>query len=200
VQQGKGADLGASMGGSSSANSVFGAGGAVDFIAKLTTGLAIAFMCTSILLVRAYNVQSPSRIGTAADVTKGSLFTEADEKKTEVDAKAGAVVAAQTPKVAAENSQANKNFAAGTALGTTAPVAPIDSPEQPALSDSPVVAGLAAAVAVPSNDLTTAKDTLVEENKAEVVQADVASQSQQSISTPNSNETTEKSTLTPPGK
>jgi preprotein translocase subunit SecG len=81
VQQGKGADLGASMGGSGS-NSVFGTGGAVDFIAKLTTVLAIAFMCTSILLVRAYNIKSPSNgASSASDLRTGSLFTEEDETK-----------------------------------------------------------------------------------------------------------------------
>ena len=53
LQQGKGADAGATFGGSSS--SLFGAAGATDFITKLTTTLAIGFMVTSILLIRSYN-------------------------------------------------------------------------------------------------------------------------------------------------
>jgi preprotein translocase subunit SecG len=52
LQQGKGADMGATLGGGS--NTVFGAGGATDFVTRLTTGIAIGFMATSILLVRMY--------------------------------------------------------------------------------------------------------------------------------------------------
>jgi preprotein translocase subunit SecG len=54
VQQGKGADMGAAFGSGGSA-SLFGAGGAPDFITRLTTGVAIAFFVTSIMLVRAYD-------------------------------------------------------------------------------------------------------------------------------------------------
>jgi preprotein translocase subunit SecG len=79
LQQGKGADMGATIGGGGS-SSVFGGAGAVDFVGKLTTGLAIAFMCTSILLVRAYTYRAPSVTGTKSeDFLKGSLFDEADE-------------------------------------------------------------------------------------------------------------------------
>ena len=53
VQQGKGADLGASLGGGGS-NTMFGAAGGADFMTKLTTGLAVAFMVTSILLAKTY--------------------------------------------------------------------------------------------------------------------------------------------------
>lgn len=53
VQQGKGADAGATFGGGGG-NTVFGAAGATDFITKLTTALAIGFMVTSIFLVRSY--------------------------------------------------------------------------------------------------------------------------------------------------
>ena len=52
LQQGKGADMGAAFGGNST--TLFGAAGAADFITKLTTSIAVAFMITSILLVRAY--------------------------------------------------------------------------------------------------------------------------------------------------
>ena len=53
IQQGKGADMGAAFGGNST--TLFGAAGAADFLTKLTTGIAIAFMVSSILLVRAYS-------------------------------------------------------------------------------------------------------------------------------------------------
>ncbi|HKV54696.1 MAG TPA: preprotein translocase subunit SecG [Candidatus Binataceae bacterium] len=48
LQQGKGADVGAVFGGSSS--TVFGASGAGNFMTKLTWGFAIVFFSTSILL------------------------------------------------------------------------------------------------------------------------------------------------------
>ncbi len=51
LQQGKGADIGAVFGGSS--QTVFGSGGAGNFLTKLTGGLAAAFFVTSIYL--AYN-------------------------------------------------------------------------------------------------------------------------------------------------
>ena len=48
LQSGKGADLGAAFGGSS--QTLFGSTGAVPFLNKLTTGVAIAFMVTSLSL------------------------------------------------------------------------------------------------------------------------------------------------------
>lgn len=50
IQQGKGADMGAAFGGGGS-NTFFGAAGATAFITKLTTGIAIAFMITSMGLI-----------------------------------------------------------------------------------------------------------------------------------------------------
>jgi preprotein translocase subunit SecG len=49
LQRGKGADLGASLGGGG-ANTVFGGRGAGNFLTKLTTGSAILFMLTSLTL------------------------------------------------------------------------------------------------------------------------------------------------------
>ena len=49
LQRGKGADLGASLGGGG-ANTIFGGRGAGNFLSKLTTGAAIVFMCTSLSL------------------------------------------------------------------------------------------------------------------------------------------------------
>lgn len=49
LQRGKGADLGASLGGGG-ANTVFGSRGAGNFLTKLTTGSAILFMFTSLSL------------------------------------------------------------------------------------------------------------------------------------------------------
>ena len=48
LQTGKGADMGAVFGGSSA--TIFGSSGAGNFLTRLTTGMAIVFMITSILL------------------------------------------------------------------------------------------------------------------------------------------------------
>jgi preprotein translocase subunit SecG len=48
LQSGKGSDLGAAFGGSS--QTIFGSAGAVPFLNKLTTAVAIAFMITSLSL------------------------------------------------------------------------------------------------------------------------------------------------------
>jgi preprotein translocase subunit SecG len=48
LQTGRGADIGAVFGGSSS--TIFGSSGAGNFLTRLTTGLAIVFMLTSLTL------------------------------------------------------------------------------------------------------------------------------------------------------
>ncbi len=48
IQSSKGAEMGAAFGGSS--QTLFGSRGAATFLSKLTTGMAIAFMLTSLLL------------------------------------------------------------------------------------------------------------------------------------------------------
>lgn len=49
LQSGKGADIGAAFGGGSS-HTVFGGRGASTFLSKLTSGIAVAFMLTSLVL------------------------------------------------------------------------------------------------------------------------------------------------------
>jgi len=57
LQTGKGADMGAVFGGGS--QTLFGSSGAGNFLTKLTTGTAIAFMLTSLILTWGAN-RSPS--------------------------------------------------------------------------------------------------------------------------------------------
>ena len=57
LQSGKGAEMGASFG-SSGSQSVFGAGGGSTFLSKMTTGVAVIFMLTSLTL--AYISGQPS--------------------------------------------------------------------------------------------------------------------------------------------
>ena len=63
LQQGKGANMGAAFGGNS--QTVFGAAGAATMLTKVTTGMAVAFMVTSILLVRHYS-DAVEALGTQA--------------------------------------------------------------------------------------------------------------------------------------
>jgi preprotein translocase subunit SecG len=72
LQQGKGADAGATFGGGGS-NTLFGASGAETFLTKATTALAFLFMTTAFTLA----VQSNSATATRSE---GRLFQGAPEK------------------------------------------------------------------------------------------------------------------------
>lgn len=61
LQSGKGAEMGASFG-SSGSQSVFGAGGGTTFLSKLTTGAAVIFMLTSLVLAYVSGQPSSSSI------------------------------------------------------------------------------------------------------------------------------------------
>lgn len=71
LQQGKGADAGAVMGGG--ASSLFGVGGASSVLVRMTTLIAICFMLTSVALVR-YAAIGSSTLGNRADITEGVDF------------------------------------------------------------------------------------------------------------------------------
>ncbi len=71
LQQGKGADVGAVMGGG--ANTLFGVGGASSLLVRMTTGIAIAFMLTSVLLVR-LAVSNSGGMRTTPDAMSGSVL------------------------------------------------------------------------------------------------------------------------------
>ncbi|MFO1463192.1 MAG: preprotein translocase subunit SecG [bacterium] len=60
LQAGKGADMGAAFGGSS--QTVFGSRGAATFLSKLTTGVAVVFLVTSISLAGIARNRSKSSI------------------------------------------------------------------------------------------------------------------------------------------
>ena len=76
LQRGKGADLGASLGGGS-ANTIFGSRGAGNFLTKITTASAITFMGTSLAL---------SYLGYQASDVR--LFDEAEPFELPIDADA----------------------------------------------------------------------------------------------------------------
>ncbi len=95
LQQGKGADAGAALGGGS--NTLFGASGASTVLTKATTGTAIAFIVSSLFLVKLY----PASVGgtKAGDVLENSVMSSQvhpgeDTSKTEASAPVEAPVAA----------------------------------------------------------------------------------------------------------
>lgn len=128
IQQGKGADMGAAFGGGS--NTLFGAGGAADFITKLTTSLAIAFMVTSILLVRSYSSIAYTNAGGTVDPLQGSIL--------EGEAAPAVEVPAELPKadgLAAADLAASAVVVEPQAATEAAPVSPEVVPAAPEKKD-----------------------------------------------------------------
>ncbi|OQY02257.1 MAG: preprotein translocase subunit SecG [Desulfobacteraceae bacterium 4572_130] len=64
LQTGKGADMGASFGGASS-QGLFGGAGPASFLSKITTGIAVIFMLTSLSL--AYLAGNKSNVSVMPD-------------------------------------------------------------------------------------------------------------------------------------
>ena len=79
LQQGKGADAGAIMG-AGGANTVFGVGGASSLIVKLTTFIALAFMLTSVGLVK-LALNDGGRGATQADAVAGSVMGSVSQEQ-----------------------------------------------------------------------------------------------------------------------
>jgi preprotein translocase subunit SecG len=82
IQRGKGADMGAMLGGGGS-QTVFGARGAGNFLTRLTTGTAILFMVTSLTLSYFATQDSQSTI------FDGAPAAETQATKPSEDASAG---------------------------------------------------------------------------------------------------------------
>jgi len=76
LQSGKGAEMGASFG-SSGSQSVFGAGGGSTFLSKMTTGVAVIFMLTSLTL--AYISGQPSSSSIMSSKSKPAAAAPAQQ-------------------------------------------------------------------------------------------------------------------------
>jgi preprotein translocase subunit SecG len=96
LQTGKGADIGAVFGGGS--QTLFGSGGAGNFLTKLTTGTAIGFMITSLILTWGMT-----------HAPRNTLFNELNRPPVEVPAPQAA---APTPQPGVEVQQAEPGTAA----------------------------------------------------------------------------------------
>ncbi len=86
LQTGKGADMGAVFGGGSS-ETVFGSSGAGNFLTKLTTGIAILFMLTS--LVMTYGLARQTSRSLFDDVPAPAVPLEATDEIPPADTEEG---------------------------------------------------------------------------------------------------------------
>lgn len=86
LQQGKGADAGAVMGGGG-ANTVFGVGGASSLLVRLTTFIAIMFMLTSVGLVK-LALGGGAQIGAGGNALSGSVLDSVSKDATQAGAPA----------------------------------------------------------------------------------------------------------------
>ena len=100
LQRGKGADLGASLGGGS-ANTIFGSRGAGNFLTKITTASAITFMGTSLALsylgyqasdIRLFDGTEPYEIPIEGDAATPPDGGGLEEIPTATDEAAGGLV------------------------------------------------------------------------------------------------------------
>ena len=115
LQTGKGADMGAVFGGGSS-ETVFGSSGAGNFLTKLTTGIAILFMLTS--LVMTYGLARQTSQSLFDDVPAPSIPQGATDGMPPADAAGGQVSDAQSVAPPLTETEA------GATPESAAPVAP----------------------------------------------------------------------------
>lgn len=105
LQAGKGAEIGASFGGSS--QTVFGSRGPGTFLSKVTVGAAVIFMLTSLSLAflskqantssTVIDLHSPTQSENSAAHSEGSHATPAEEKPVESSTDTAPAPASTTP-------------------------------------------------------------------------------------------------------
>jgi len=78
LQHGKGADAGAAFGGGGGSQSVFGSGGAANFMSRMTAGLATVFFITSLSL--GYFLSPKARTSSVTDQIEAPV-TPTEQKK-----------------------------------------------------------------------------------------------------------------------
>ena len=99
LQTGKGADMGAAFGGGSS-QTLFGSTGASTFLSKATTGAAIVFMLTSLVL--AYISSHPTGSSVINRIEVEAPQEEAASMPTETTSESSAVSETEAPAPAAQ--------------------------------------------------------------------------------------------------
>jgi preprotein translocase subunit SecG len=134
LQTGKGADMGAVFGGGS--QTLFGSSGAGNFLTKLTTGMALAFMVTSLIMAA----------GEAEQPTSG-ILDRLPAASVPLDLPPVGVPEAPAAGDGAAASDAAPAADAPTATDTAAatPQAPVAAPAAPEAADGPDAAPVEAA-------------------------------------------------------
>ncbi|MGF1696731.1 preprotein translocase subunit SecG [Vibrio lamellibrachiae] len=85
IQQGKGADMGASFGAGAS-NTVFGAGGSGNFLTRMTAIFATVFFILSLVLG---NMSTSTTESQWIDPTQGQVIQQAEDVVSELPAETG---------------------------------------------------------------------------------------------------------------
>jgi preprotein translocase subunit SecG len=85
IQHGKGADAGAGFGGGAS-STVFGSGGAGNFLQRMTTGIAIAFFITSLGLAFYAKEKSQAASGAGIPVVEAPVARVQEDEEGELPA------------------------------------------------------------------------------------------------------------------
>ncbi|MGL6258393.1 preprotein translocase subunit SecG [Vibrio sp. WXL103] len=85
IQQGKGADMGASFG-SGASNTVFGASGSGNFLTRMTALFATVFFVISLVLG---NMSTHKPESNWIDPTQGQVIQQADDSANDIPAESG---------------------------------------------------------------------------------------------------------------
>lgn len=133
LQTGKGADMGAVFGGGSS-ETVFGSSGAGNFLTKLTTGIAILFMLTS--LVMTYGLARQTSQSLFDDVPAPTIPQEATDGMPPADTVEGQVSDAQSVAPPLTETEAGADTERG-AEATSESAAPVVSESEEPQAEAP---------------------------------------------------------------
>ena len=133
LQTGKGADMGAVFGGGSS-ETVFGSSGAGNFLTKLTTGIAILFMLTS--LVMTYGLARQTSQSLFDDVPTPAIPQEAADGIPSTDVAEGQASDAQSVAPPLTETEARADTERG-AEATSESAAPVVSESEEPQAEAP---------------------------------------------------------------
>lgn len=142
LQQGKGADMGATFGGGS--QTVFGASGADNLLTRVTTGLAFFFMVTSIFLALSAEHRSADE-GRLFENAPASAPAPLTGEAPAAEETSPAPAAAPAPAPAAEAASASDATPADAAPADAAPIAAAPAEVAPPAAEAPAEAAPAEA-------------------------------------------------------
>ncbi len=137
LQQGKGADMGAVFGGSSS--TIFGSSGAGNFLTRLTTVMAVVFMLTSLTLTYSTSRRLSSTVFDTAPMAAPPPLGAAANPEAQVPAEGqapGAVPPGAAPQGAAQQA-AGAQAAAPAPVPGEQPAAAPPAAQAPAQQEAP---------------------------------------------------------------